>query len=68
MSGSLTMNLDEFGKVMGVGRGLIYKLAKRNELPIKVIRFGEKRMVVSRQDVMALLSGKQSETGTPKDS
>jgi len=54
--------------VMGVGRGLIYKLAKRNELPIKVIRFGEKRMVVSRQDVMALLSGKQSETGTPKDS
>jgi predicted DNA-binding transcriptional regulator AlpA len=51
----LTMTLPEFAKASGCSRGLIYALAKRNQLPVEVIRLG-RRMVLSRAKVEALYS------------
>ena len=50
------MTVPEVAKALGISRGLAYELAKRDELPVKVIRLGEKRMVVSRRAVEILLS------------
>ena len=53
---SLTINIPTAAKFFGISRGLAYDLARRNELPVPVIRLG-KRMVLSRKAVEALLSG-----------
>lgn len=53
---SLTMTIPEVAKALGISRGLAYDLARRDALPIKVIRLG-RRMVLSRRAVEALLSG-----------
>jgi len=58
---SLTLTVPELAKVLGISRGLAYELAKRDELPVKVLRLGEKRMVVSRRALDDLLSGEQKE-------
>jgi len=52
----LTMTLPQFAQATGISRGLCYDLARRNELPVPVIRLG-RRMVLSRKAVEALLSG-----------
>ena len=57
----MVMTIPEVAKALGISRGLAYDLAKRNELPIKVLRLGEKRMVVSRQALEDLLSNRQGE-------
>ncbi len=53
----LTMTIPEFAKACSISRGLAYDLARRNALPVPVIRLG-KRMVLSRKAVEGLLSGK----------
>jgi len=53
----LTMTIPEFAKLSGCSKNLAYSLARRNELPVQVIRLGEKRMCVSRKAVLALLEG-----------
>ena len=53
---SLVMSIPEFAKVMGISRGTAYALARRNGLPLKVIKLG-RRMVLSRKAVEVLLSG-----------
>ena len=53
-SESLVINIPEFAKAMGISRNLAYELARRNELPVPVIRFG-RRMVLSKRAVEALL-------------
>lgn len=53
---SLTMTIPEVAKVMGISRGLAYELARRDTLPVPVIRLG-RRMVLSRKAVEVLLSG-----------
>ena len=53
---SLVMSIPEFARVCSISRGLAYDLARRNELPVPVIRLG-RRMVLSRKAVEALLSG-----------
>jgi len=53
---SLIMTLPEFAKATGCSRGLIYSLAKRDKLPVPVIRLG-RRLVLSRKAVLTLLSG-----------
>ena len=58
---SLTMTIPEVAKVLGISRGLAYELARRDELPIKVIRLGDKRMVVSRRALEDLLSGERQD-------
>lgn len=55
-SDSLTMNITEVAKVLGISRGLAYDLARRDKLPVPVIRLG-RRIVLSRRSVLALLSG-----------
>lgn len=60
-SESLTMTIPEVARVLGISRGLAYELARRDELPVKVLRLGEKRMVVSRRALEDLLSGRQNE-------
>lgn len=62
-SESLTMTIPSVAKALGISRGLAYALAKRDELPVNVIRLGEKRMVVSRRAIERLLSG----NGDPRD-
>lgn len=54
---SLTMTVPEIAKAMGISRGLAYDLARRDALPVPVIRLG-KRMVISRKAVEVLLGGK----------
>lgn len=57
-SDSLTVTIPEVAKALGISRGLAYQLARRNELRLPVIQLGDKRMVVPRQALEALLSGK----------
>ena len=58
-SKGLTMTIPEFARVCSISRGLAYDLARRDALPVPVIRLG-RRMLLSRQRVMALLeAGKQ---------
>jgi excisionase family DNA binding protein len=54
---SLTLTIPEVAKALGISRGLAYELANRNELPVPVIRLGEKRMVVSKLAIDSLLQG-----------
>ena len=51
----LTMTIPSVAKALGISRGLAYDLAKRDELPVKVLRCG-KRLLVSRQALEDLLS------------
>jgi len=60
---SLVMSIPEFAKATGCSRNLAYSLARQNRLPVPVIFIGNRRMVVSRRAVMALL-----EAGRPKES
>lgn len=56
---SLTMTIPEVARTLGISRGLAYELAKRDELPVPIIKLG-RRMVLSRKAVEALLeNGKQ---------
>ncbi len=54
-SDRLTMTIPEVAKMLGISRGLAYELAKRDELPVKVLRLGGKRMVVSRKALECIL-------------
>lgn len=52
---TLTMTIPEVARALGISRGLAYELAKRDELPVKVLRLGDKRMVVPRIALERLL-------------
>jgi len=54
----LTMTIPEFASAMGISAYLAYSLAAEDKLPVKVIRLGENRMVVSRKAVLDLLETK----------
>ncbi len=51
----LTMTIEEAARAFGIGRGTAYLAARRDELPVPVIRVG-RRMMVSRVAVEAVLS------------
>ena len=57
---SLTMTISEAAEALGISRGLAYALARRDALPVDVIKLG-RRMVLSRKAVEALLGA-----GRPK--
>ncbi len=59
---TLTMTIPEVAKALGISRGLAYELAKRDELPVKVLRLGEKRMVVSKRALERMLEGNGNKT------
>ena len=52
----LTMTIPEFAEATGCSRNLAFRLARQDKLPVPVIFIGPKRMCVSRQAVLALLS------------
>lgn len=52
---SRTMNLDEFSRITNVSRPVIYREARRDNLPVPVIRIGQ-RMVLDREAVEELLA------------
>jgi predicted DNA-binding transcriptional regulator AlpA len=58
---ALTITIPEVAKVLGISRGLAYELAKRDALPVKVLRLGNRRMVVPRRALEDLLSGKKND-------
>ena len=58
----LTMTIPEFAAATGCSKNLAYSLARRDSLPVPVIKVGQKRMVLSRKAVLALLEGKDNET------
>ncbi len=43
-SESLTMTIPEVAKALGISRGLAYDLAKRDVLPVPVIRIGSRKV------------------------
>ena len=49
----LTMTIPEFAKTCSISRGLAYDLARRNALPVPVIKLG-RRMILSRKAVESL--------------
>ena len=49
----LTVSVPEAGRLLGIGRGLAYELARSGELP--VLKLG-RRLVVPRAQLLALLS------------
>ena len=53
---TLTMTIPEIAKILGISRGLAYDLARRDALPVPVIKLG-RRMVLSRKAVEKVLSG-----------
>jgi predicted DNA-binding transcriptional regulator AlpA len=50
------MTIPEFARACQISRGLAYDLARRQALPVPVIKLG-RRMMLSRKAVEALLSG-----------
>ncbi len=50
-----TLNIEDVAKRLGINRSTAYDLARRDQLPVPVIRLG-RRMVVSRHALDALLS------------
>ena len=57
----LTMSIPEVARALGISRGLAYELARRDQLPVRVLRLGERRLCVSRRSLEDLLSSRQSE-------
>ena len=50
-----TINIEDVARRLGINRSTAYELARRNQLPVPVIRLG-RRMVVSRHALDALLA------------
>lgn len=50
----LTLNIEDAARLLGINRSTAYELARRDALPVPVIRLG-RRMVVSRRAMETLL-------------
>jgi excisionase family DNA binding protein len=58
----LTMNIEDLARAIGISRPTAYDLARRDELPVPVIRVG-RRLVVSRSAVDELLGRRKPDSG-----
>ena len=54
-----TVNMPTVFRALGISRPVGYELAKRNELPVPIIRFGN-RMVVSKRALEDLLNERKT--------
>jgi len=54
----LTLSVKEAGAMLGISKNLAYELVKRGEMP-GAIKLGQKRIVISRIQLQAVLDGKQ---------
>ncbi len=52
---SLTVTVEQAAKILGISRGLAFRLAHEGKLP--VLRLGVKRLLVPRQALMNMLDG-----------
>ena len=52
----LTLSIPEVAIALGISRNLAYELARQDKLPVKVLKVGEKRMVVSRVALERILN------------
>ena len=59
-SGRATMDIPEFGALFKLSRAKAYELAARDELPVRVIRLGRRR-VLSRAEVHRLIHESKGE-------
>jgi predicted DNA-binding transcriptional regulator AlpA len=55
-----TLNIEAAGKMLGISRPVAYELARRDELPVPVIRLG-RRMVVSRRALEEVLNARKDD-------
>lgn len=55
-----TLNIEAVGKILGISRPVAYELARRNQLPVPVIRLGQ-RMVVSKRALEKVLSARKDD-------
>jgi predicted DNA-binding transcriptional regulator AlpA len=55
-----TLNIETAGKMLGISRPVAYELARRNQLPVPVIRLG-RRMVVSKRALEEVLSARKDD-------
>lgn len=51
-----TLNLEAVGKILGISRATVYEMARKDELPVPVIKIG-RRMVVSKRALDRVLDG-----------
>jgi predicted DNA-binding transcriptional regulator AlpA len=49
------MNIPEFAELFGISVSHAFELAKSEQFPVRVIRLGSNRKVLSRSEVHALL-------------
>ncbi len=61
-----TVTVEEVARRLGIGRSLVYDLARRDALPVPVIRLG-RRLVVSRVALDRLLEGNGSPPVQPNN-
>jgi predicted DNA-binding transcriptional regulator AlpA len=61
----LTLSIPVAAVMLGISRGLAYELAAQDKLPVKVLRLGNKRMVLSKKALLEVLS-KQGESEDEK--
>jgi predicted DNA-binding transcriptional regulator AlpA len=55
-----TLNIETAGKMLGVSRAVAYELARRDQLPVPVIRLG-RRMVVSKRALEEVLDARKDD-------
>lgn len=55
-----TLNIEAVGKMLGISRPIAYELARRDKLPVPVIRLG-RRMVVSKRALEGVLSARKDD-------
>lgn len=53
-----TLNIEAAGKMLGISRAVAYELARRDQLPVPVIRLGH-RMVVSKRAIEEVLNARK---------
>jgi predicted DNA-binding transcriptional regulator AlpA len=53
-----TLNIETVGKMLGISRPVAYELARRDQLPVPVIRLG-RRMVVSKRALEEVLGARK---------
>jgi len=55
-----TLNIEAAGKMLGISRAVAYELARRDELPVPVIRLG-RRMVVSQRALEEVINARRED-------
>ncbi len=62
INGKLTVSVEEASRMLGISRGLGYRLASTGELP--VLRLGQKRMLVPKIALEKMLAGNRLNDAT----